>query len=222
MDGLDRIGADARPLLRRADEIIASFGAPPAHRLWDRVRAVRLLTVDAVDAVTALRPGEFAVDVPNLRASAAGYTVLADDLPVPGQWSGEASEAYSAARQHLADHLAGGAESLAERLEASADLADALVDWMWRSRSGVAAVLAEVLASAEAVLLSEQDGPAGGGSGDGTSAVPVPVMVAAADVAELVLRAVAEVYQEAAELLDGSADLAVAVPAPGRRPASWS
>jgi hypothetical protein len=219
MDQLDRIGADARPLLRRVDEIITAAGAPPAHRLWDRVRAVRLLTVDAVDAVTALRPTEFAADAPDLRTRAAGYADLADRLPAAGAWSGEAAESYTAARRRAADHLSGDAESLAERLEATADLADALTDWMRRSRSGIAAVLAEVLGSAEAVLLSGEDEP---GVADGTAAVAVPAVVAASDVAELVLRAVAEVYDEAEELFEGSADLAVAVPVPGRSPAPWS
>jgi hypothetical protein len=47
-------------------------------------------------------------------------------------------------------------------------------------------------------------------------------LVAAADVAARVLGTVVDVYDEAAELLASTTDLAVAVPAPGRLPAAWS
>jgi hypothetical protein len=213
MDRLDSLCGDAGPLLRRVDEILAEAGAPPAHPVWDRLRRVGLLTVDAVAAVAALRPADFAAEVPDLRRSAAGYAQASTSLPAPVTWSGTAADAYDAARRELAGHLDGEQHSLAERLEASADLADALADWMWRARSAVAASLAEVLGSAEAVLLSTPDP---------TVPVPVPEAVAAASVAERVLRAVAEAYAEAGELLDGSADLAVAAPAPGRSRAAWS
>jgi methylmalonyl-CoA mutase N-terminal domain/subunit len=76
----------------------------------------------------------------------------------------------------------------------------------------VATALAGVLGSAEAVLLSADD-----------EAVPVPApeIIAAADIAEHVLRTVGDAYDEAAELLEGAADLAVAAPAPGRFTSAW-
>jgi hypothetical protein len=213
MDRLDHLSGAAAPLLRRVDEILTAAGAPAAHPVWELLRRVRLLTVDAVAAVTGLRPDSFVADTPDLRSRAAGYVEAAANLPAPEVWSGEAAEAYDAARRRLADHLSGDPESLAERLEASADLADALADWMRRGRSAVAAALADVLGSVEAVRLAVEDG---------AEPVPVPLVVAAADVAARVLHAVAEVYEEATELLDGTVDLAVAAPAPGSFPPAWS
>jgi hypothetical protein len=213
MDSFDRLSGDAAPLLRRVDEILTVAGAPAAHQVWDPLRQVRLLTVDAVAAVGELRPEALIAEAPDLRARAAGYVEAAATLPAPEVWSGEAAEAYDAARLRLADHLSGDPESLAERLEASADLADALVDWMRRGRAAVAATLADVLGSAEAVRLVVDDH---------VEPVPVPLVVVAADVAARVLRTVADVYDEATELLDGAADLAVAAAAPGSFPSAWS
>jgi hypothetical protein len=212
MDHLDRLLGDAITLLRRVDEILTVAGAPAGHRLWDPLRRVRLLTVDAVGAVAALRPADFAAEAPDLRGCATRYVEAAASLPAPDTWSGEAADAYDAARRRLCEHLNGDPDSLAERMEASADLVDAIVDWMWRSRSAVATALAGVLGSAEAVLLSADD-----------EAVPVPApeIIAAADIAEHVLRTVGDAYDEAAELLEGAADLAVAAPAPGRFTSAW-
>lgn len=208
MDELDRLCGDTGPLLRHVDHILGAAGAPPGHPVWDSLRHVRLLTVDAVAAVTALRPAEVAAEAPDLRGRAARYAEVAASLPGPGEWSGDAADAYDAARQRVAAHLGGAADSLEKRLEASADLSDALVDWMWRSRSMVAGALAEVLTSAEAVTLAT--------SGD-TVPVPADAVAAAAAVAARVLRTVADVYDEVADLLAGTADLALVVPAPVRR-----
>jgi hypothetical protein len=212
MDHLDRIVGEAASLLGRVDDVLTVTGAPSGHRVWEPLRRVGLLTVDAVAAVAALHPAEFAAEAPDLRGCAGGYVEAAAQLPAPDTWSGEAADAYDTARRRLADHLNGDPESLAERLEASADLVEALADWMWRSRSALATSLAAVLGSAQAVLLSADE-----------TAVPIPEpeIVAAADIAEHVLRTVADVYDEAAELLDGAADLADVAPAPSRFTAAW-
>ena len=198
MDTLERLLTAAAPLLHRVDDVLATAGAPPHHRVWAELRRVHLLPGDAARAVAALRPSELLEAVPELRADARAYGVLASSLPEPGEWTGAAAEAYGEARQRTADHLSGGAESLDERLEASADLAEALIDWMRGAREALAGVLAEVLTSAETVRLEQV--PTG---------LPTPEEVsAAAEVAASVLQTVAESYELGADLLHATKDLA--------------
>ena len=64
---------------------------------------------------------------PEIRAEARACVEIATDLPAPEKWTGEAAEAYDEARQRTAAELSGGDESLDERLEATADLAEALI-----------------------------------------------------------------------------------------------
>jgi hypothetical protein len=199
MDRLDDLLSTAVPLLKRVDEVLETTGAPADHELWPSLRRVRLLPWDAVQAVAALRPGELADAAPELRADARSYAGVAESLPPPGTWSGDAAEAYDAARRHTADHLSGGPDSLDERLEASADLADALTDWMRQTRGDLATTLAEVMTSAEGLSLSVAAGPT----------APEDAR-AAADVAARVLERVADSYDVALELITGSADLSTA------------
>lgn len=213
MDRLDHVAGDAAHLLRRVDEILTAAGAPPTHPVWDALRRVRLLPADAVVAVAALHPTALAETATELRVLATRYADVADSLPDPGAlrngtagWYGEAADAYDAARRQLADHLSGAPESLAERLEASADLVDALVDWTRRSRAALAGTLAQVLGSAEAVTLLT-GAPAG-------PTVPAAEAQAAADIAERLLQTIAEAYDVGAELLQGAADLAVPAEVP--------
>jgi hypothetical protein len=203
MDTLDQVMAAAAPLLRRVDELLSGVGAPPDHQVWTQMRRVRLRPGDAVHAIAALRPDDLADASPELRADARAYADIAESLPPPGTWTGDAADAYDAARRRAADHLSGGLESLDERMEATADLADALTDWMSESRSAVAATLAGVLGSTEAILLSADSAV------DPAAAREV---LAAADIAERLLRTVADSYDLAVELLDGSAGLVVALP----------
>jgi hypothetical protein len=198
MDRLDRLMTTAGPLLRRVDDLLAVAGAPPDHRLWPELRRVRLLPGDAARAVTALRPDELGEAAPELRADARAYAVLAASLPAPGEWSGSAAEAYDAARQRAAAHLSGGPDSLDERLQATADLADGLVTWMRSARDALAGVLAEVLTSTEAVTLA----------GAEVELATAREQDAAAEVAAQVLQAVAESYETGEELLYTSRRLA--------------
>jgi hypothetical protein len=149
-----------------------------------------------------------------LRADARSYAGLADSLPPPTTWTGAAADAYEAARRRTATHLSGAPDSLDERLEATADLADALADWMRQARSDLAATLAEVLTSAEAVSLSlarsagAAPDPPGGDHWRPTPAVAARDAQAAADVATLVLDTVADSYVAAEELIMATAALA--------------
>jgi hypothetical protein len=224
MDQLDGVLSTVVPLLKRVDEVLSSTGAPRDHQVWPALRRVRLLPWDAVQAVAALRPGELAGASAALRADARSYGGVAASLPGPGSWSGEAADAYDAARRRAAAHLSGGLDSLDERLEATADLADALTDWIRRTRSELAATLAEVMLSAEALSLTEAGSPPGDPvtAGQGRAAGPVALgsvalgsvgigeARAAADVAARVLEAVAGSYDAALELIAGSADLTTA------------
>jgi hypothetical protein len=202
-DPLDTLLDTVGPLLRRVDDVLSTGGAPPDHPVWREIRRVRLLPWDAVLAVAALRPETMREAVRELRADVRAYSAVADSLPSPGVWSGEAAEAYDQARRRTVDHLSGGAESLDERLNATADLAEAMADWMVRARADLAATLAEVLSSAEGLLLSFRiDAPPEAGD-----------VSAAAEVAVEVLRTIATGYDMADDLLQGSTRLAVPLPA---------
>jgi hypothetical protein len=203
MDRLDRLLTTAAPLLRRVDDTLAAVGAPAGHRVWIELRRVRLLPGDAARAVAALRPGDLGEAAPELRADARAYAVLATSLPAPGDWTGTAAEAYDAARQRAAGHLSGGPDSLAERLSASADLADDLVTWMRSARDSLAGVLARILTSTEAVTLA----------GTGVDLAASREQEAAADIAAEILTTVADSYETAADLLHTTAHLAEALPA---------
>jgi hypothetical protein len=203
MDRLDHLLDTARPLLRRVDEVLSLTGAPADHGLWAELRRVRLLPGDAAQAVAALRPGAFTGAVAGLRADARACAQVADSLPPPEEWTGEAADAYEDVRRRAAAHLGGGDESLDERLEATADLAQALTEWMTQTRAELAGTLAEVLDSGQALTLS------GGGA---TVPPPDAEVLAAADVAAHVLRTVADNYDYATDLLHGSAELADPTP----------
>jgi hypothetical protein len=205
MDRLDHVLDTARPLLERVDEVLSSVGAPPDHGMWAQLRRVRLLPGDAAHAVAALHPAAFAEAVPELRADARACVQLADSLPPPGddEWTGEAADAYDDVRRRAAAHLRGGDESLDERLEATADLAQALTEWMEQTRADLAVTLAGVLDSGEAVTLAAAG-----------TAIPPPEaeVLAAAEVAAHILRTVADNYEHATDLLHGSAELATPTP----------
>jgi hypothetical protein len=202
MDRLDQALQAAGPLLRQVDEIISATGAPADHRLWAELRRVRILPGDAVQAVAALRPAELSETAPELRADARAYGRLAESLPSPGHWTGEAAEAYDAARLRTAEHLSGSPESLDERLMATADLADALREWMTLTRAGLAVLLAEILTSTEALEVTGPDPAA-----DRTEA--------AAEVGARVLREVADSYDAAADLIRDTAELVNVQPSTG-------
>jgi hypothetical protein len=195
MDRLDDVLTVAGPLLERVDEVLSGIGAPGGHDVWRELRRVRLLPGDAARAVAALHPTAILDAAPELRADARAYVDLADALPLAGNWTGAAADAYEQARRSAAEHLNGGPGSLGHRMSATADLADSLISWMLRTRADLAATLAEVMLSTEAVLLTTGDHP------------PSDLADAAAVIGARVLRTVADGYDEAENLLTGSADL---------------
>jgi hypothetical protein len=202
MDLLDQVLEAANPLLRRVDGVLSTTGAPAEHALWAELRRVRLLPGDAARAVGALDPASLSGAVVALRADARTCADTAIDLPPPEPWTGEAAEAYDDLRRRTAAHLSGADDSLDERWEATADLAQALADWMSTARSDLAGAIAEVMTSAEAMTLTT------------TPARPATAAqaFAAAEVGVRILRSVATSYADADDLLRGSAPLASAVP----------
>ncbi|WP_250002251.1 hypothetical protein [Actinoplanes sp. M2I2] len=202
MDRLDHVLDTATPLLRRAEAIIGAAGAPVDHPLWGHLRQVGLMPADAAQAVAGLRPTALAGADVELRAGARVCAEVAASLPAPGDWEGDAADAYDDQRRRVGGHLSGTGESLDERFEATADLAAALGDWMTRTRDELASALAEALTSAEAITLAA---PA--------SHLPsVAEARAAADLAAHILGVVATGYAEAEDLLRGSQELAIPVP----------
>jgi hypothetical protein len=201
MDRLDDLLTAAEPLLSRVDQVLAAVGAPAGHDVWPELRRVRLLPGDAARAVAALHPAVVAEAVPELRAQARACADTAEALPLATGWAGDAAEAYETARRRAAEQLNAGPESLSRRMTATADLADALTDWMSRSRRDLAGALASVLTSAEALTLT-----AGAGFPDSGESR------AAADVAVLLLRTVGDSYDRGEDLLDDS--LALRSPQP--------
>ncbi|GGQ70340.1 hypothetical protein [Couchioplanes azureus] len=202
MDRLRQLLDTAGPLLRRVDALLDGGGAPAGHGVWAQLRRVRLLSGDAAHAVAALRPADLADAGPELRAEARAYAALAASLPAPTQWSGSAAEAFEDARRRTASHLSGDGDSLGDRLRASADLADDLVDWMRTTREALAAALADVLGSTEAITVCA----------DEVDPLSPTQAAAAAAVAETVLRTVADAYDRAADLLHASSVLAEPLP----------
>jgi len=202
MDRLDDLLDTARPMLDRVDQMLSVVGAPGEHRVWAQLRRVRLLPGDAARAVAALRPAALGEAGPEIRAEARACAEVATALPTPGEWSGAAAEAYDEARQRTAAELSGGDESLDERLQATADLAEALREWMAQTRDDLARALAEALGSSEAAALT-----AAGGTPPSEADI-----LGAAEIAASLLRVVADNYEYAGELIHGSTDLTVALP----------
>jgi uncharacterized protein YukE len=203
MDPLDDLLPTARPLLDRVDQMLTAVGAPADHRVWGELRRVRLLPGDAARAVASLRPVALGAAGPEIRAEARACAEVAARLPPPDEWAGAAAEAYDDVRQRMAAQLSGGDESLDERLEATADLAEALREWMEQTRGELARLLAEALGSSEAAALT---------SGGGVMPPPDADIVGAADIAASVLGVIADNYDNATDLIRGSADLASALP----------
>ena len=198
MDRLDHLLPTAEPLLKRVDEVLGRAGAPAGHPVWAELRRVRLLPGDAARAVAALRPVALAEAGPELRSGALVCAELGRALPVADAWSGTAAEAYEQVRGRVAEQLRGDADSLGGRLAATADLGDALTDWMERTRERLATVLARLLGSAEAVALT---------AGDGRGLPTGEEAAAAADAAAALLQVVADSYDRAEDLLRDTADL---------------
>ena len=195
MDRLDHLLDTASPLLDLIDRVLSTVGAPEGHPVWPELRRVRLLPGDAARAVGALYPEAILDAVPALRADAQAYAAVADALPLAGAWEGEA------AVEVFGGSAAGLLVRVGHRMAATADLADALTNWMARARGDLAAILVAVLASTEAVALATAD-----------SLPPDEEARLAADLAAPVLRTVADSYDRGETLIDESVALQNALP----------
>lgn len=208
MDVLDQLAEPAVDLLDRVDGVLAAAGAPDGHRIWPLLRRLRVLPGDALHAVLALRPAPLVTTGARTRDLLGAYDEVRGVLTDGGTWQGPAAEAYARHRDALRTYLVDGAESLAGRLESTAAYADAVADWIDRTRGALARTVGDVLGSAEAVAVVTTRGGAGVGADLGVVDVGSPVEVAAAEIGARVLGTVAEAYDRA-EALPGqwAADL---------------
>ncbi|MGW0432372.1 hypothetical protein ACWDV4_07480 [Micromonospora sp. NPDC003197] len=195
MDLLDQLAEPAADLLARVDRTLTLGGVPAGHSIEPLLRRLRALPGAAAGAIIALQPASLAAAGQTLRELTRAYDGTRAGLDAIDAWQGSAADTFDIQRAALADHLAGGAESLLGRLTATADHADAVVEWATRSRIELAGTLVAALGSAEAVTLVTGTGRASPGVGD-----PSGVRAAAA-VGSRVLSTVADAYDQAEMLL---------------------
>jgi hypothetical protein len=148
MDALTRIEPAARPLLREVDAALATLGAPAEHRIWALLREVGATPADAVAYFTDLDAEPFHHIAASLRERGEGYARTS--IPTQVSWQGGAADAYAQRAGSLDRHLR---EGMAERLAATASYAEDIARWQQRCRDHLARTLAEVLTSAEAVVV---------------------------------------------------------------------
>lgn len=200
MDALDHLAPTAVDLLSRVDERLAGSGAPPDHPVWTLLGRLRVLPGAGMAWVAGLRPMPLTVAGRTLRGVLQEYADvhhLLTAVPAGGSgagddgWQGSTAELFAAHRAALVTHLAGPAESMTTRIEATAAYADAVADWIDNGRAALARTLADVLVSAEAVTVRA-----------GTSTVPeTERAMAAAEIGWRVLATVADVHDQGEVLL---------------------
>ncbi|GIF51785.1 hypothetical protein DFJ67_1664 [Asanoa ferruginea] len=157
-DALDHLAGPAGELLARVDDVLARFGSAGDDPVWMLLRRVRALPGEAVTALTpTLSAAPVAAAAATVRERAGPYADAQAALAAPVAWEGPAGEAFAAHAQRLARDLGDAADALA----ATARLADEVAAWIARTRSRLAAVLADALGSAEAVsvVLGLADAP---------------------------------------------------------------
>lgn len=181
-DPLDHLAGPGTDLLRRVDDLLAVAGAPDDHRIWPLLRALGALPADALGTIVALRPAPLAAAGHAVRTLSEEYDHARANLTTGDPWQGAGAQAYAAHRDALAAYLDGDPESLTGRLAATAAYAEAVDDWVARSRQALARTLADVLGSAEAVTVVTA----------GTTGDPGAVALAAAEIGARVLATVAE------------------------------
>jgi hypothetical protein len=155
-DALARLEAVARPLLDEVDRALATLGAPAAHPVWAALRRVGATPGDAVRSIAGWDAARLRAVAQALRQQAGAYAQAPIGPAV--SWRGSAAAAFAARATALADHLTSGPGSMRERLDDTASYADAVADWFEHTRSELAAALADVLTSAQAVALRSSSG----------------------------------------------------------------
>ena len=213
-DALDRLAEEAAPLLLRVDAALADAGAPPDGEVWSLLRRVRALPSDAVAAVVGWRTEPLAQATTPLRTLARRYAEACDPIVADPQWEGAAADAFRLRSAALRAYVQGaGTDSLVGRLRATVSYLEELAGWMTRSRRRLAAALADVLGSAEAVTVltgAPLSGPAVSRGAAPVGAAPVgaaamgaaAVGAAAARIAAHLLAPVAVACDEARALHD--------------------
>jgi hypothetical protein len=154
-DALSRIEPVARDLLARVDAALVAHGAPPDHALWSLLRRLHTTPGDAVAFFAARDDEPLRAAGAAVRAEASGYE--AARIPDRVDWQGAVGDLYAAQaaalRAHLGDATRPAADSLTGRLGDTASYVDEVADWWRESRGLMAAALAEVLTSAQAVTM---------------------------------------------------------------------
>lgn len=200
MDVLDRVADPGADLLARVDAALSAAGAPAGHPIWPPLRRIGALPGTAAEAVVALRPEPLTAAAAALRGFSEEYAETHAAVPPPDGWQGAGAQAYAAHWAGLSAHLAGGPESLAGRLAATAGYADALADWMRETRLALARALAAVLGSAQAVTLVGGPAVRDEGLRPGGSRAAAVTVLAAAEIGVHVLDPLARAYDRAEEL----------------------
>ncbi|MEV1287775.1 hypothetical protein [Micromonospora sp. NPDC049679] len=153
MDALDQVAGPAVDLLTRVDDLLAGLGAPHDHPIWPLLRRLRALPGEAFGAIVALQPASLSAAGSALRGLLPRYADARATLTIRPSWEGAGAEAFDAQRTALVTHLDAGPESLAGRSASTASYLDGVADWATWSRDALARALAEVLGSAESVLI---------------------------------------------------------------------
>jgi hypothetical protein len=153
MDRLARLAAPAQDLLERVDRALLAAGAPADHPIWPLLRRLGALPGELVGQLAAADPDRLRPVGDPVRELERSYVDGADLMPGPAGWRGEAAEAFGAQWHALADHLAGGGDSMAGRLDRCVSYVDDVADWLAATRDVVAVALAECLGSIEAATL---------------------------------------------------------------------
>jgi hypothetical protein len=157
-DALDHLAGPAGQLLTRVDDLLTRFGAPDDDAIWPLLRRVRALPGAAVaELASTLRAEPIAAAGAEVHARTTSYADARVAVTAPVAWEGPAGDAFAAHAGRLAADLAAAGDVLV----ATARLADEIANWVGRSRARLAAVLADVLTSGEAVavVLGGNDAP---------------------------------------------------------------
>jgi hypothetical protein len=190
VDALARLEPVARPLLTEVDRALATLGAPPEHGVWAALRRVGATPGDVVAVIAATEPDRLRATADTLRERAHAYD--ATPVAAPTGWHGPAATAYAHHAAALGAHLGGDgaddARSMAGRLRATAEYAEATADWYQQTRSQLARALADVLTSGQAVTIRA------------SAAGSVDALRAAADIAQHLLDAVDDAIAAGDEL----------------------
>jgi hypothetical protein len=160
-DALDRLVGPGIDLLDRVDAALMAYGFPADHPVAGSLRRLGALPGDVLRAISALRPAAVRVAGSELRRATERYQRQRDLLAAPVDWTGPAGERFSVHRAALASFIGdtgdAGELGLVGRLWSTVAYLDSVAEWMERSRSAMARVLADVLGSVEAIRLHTPD-----------------------------------------------------------------